>query len=96
MCRCGKLLRFDDSGTCLWCGHGDIVIRALDLRRPRLRRLPRDLGTIQREGRRPDPHLDNVVRLDRLRDRWKVPRLASLKHIEETLDGDWSELEQAA
>jgi DNA-binding CsgD family transcriptional regulator len=40
----------------------------------RLRRLPRDLGAFVREGRHPDPHLDNVVRLDRLRrDAWKVP-----------------------
>ena len=59
----------------MWCGHGEPV-GEIEAKMPRrLRRLPRDLGAIQREGRRPDPHLDNVVRLDRLKDFWKVPRL---------------------
>jgi hypothetical protein len=77
-CVCGKrlLLAFNE-GTCLCCGHGDVQPAAVPYgaRPSRLRRLPRDLGAFQREGRRPDPNLENVVRLDRLRDRWKVPRL---------------------
>jgi DNA-binding CsgD family transcriptional regulator len=70
-CTCGKRMVFEPH-VCLWCGRGQYkldVIREV----PRLRRLPWDLGALQREGRRPDPHLDNVVRLDRLRDAWKVP-----------------------
>jgi hypothetical protein len=73
-CRCVDPLVFaDDPQHCFRCGKGPCAMppggRAI-----RLRRLPWDLGALQREGRRPDPHLDNVVRLDRLRDGWKVPR----------------------
>jgi hypothetical protein len=75
-CICGKahegrMLVAD--GTCLWCGRGTCRTPPRAGRSPRLRRLPRDLGALQREGRRPDPHLDNVVRLDRLREAWKMP-----------------------
>ena len=75
LCKCGKRLLEDfNEGTCLSCGYGDVQIAPVGLGRcRRLRRLPQDLGAILREGRRPDPHLDNVVRLDRLRDAWKVP-----------------------
>lgn len=63
----------DDPEHCAKCGRGPCRVPPFS-RAPRLRRLPRDLGAFQREGRHPDPNLDNVVRLDRLRkESWKVP-----------------------
>lgn len=73
-CICEKRM-FVVFGICFWCGHGVPEAPPEAGRAARLRRLPRDLGAFVREGRRPDPHLDNVVRLERLRERWKVPRL---------------------
>ena len=68
-CKCGKrMLMAANEGSCLWCGHGDVVVPVV-ARTPRARRLPFDLGALQREGRHPDLGLDNVVRLDRLTDR---------------------------
>jgi DNA-binding CsgD family transcriptional regulator len=75
-CICGKAslrLSIVTEGICNWCGRGVPTAPAKIGRGSRLRRLPWDLGAFVREGRHPDPHLDNVVRLDRLRDRWKVP-----------------------
>jgi hypothetical protein len=62
-CVCGRnFLAESNEGTCLLCGHGDVddaVVRC----RPRLRRLPRDLGGILREGRRLAPgRFENVRR----------------------------------
>lgn len=66
-CICGKhLFVAVNDGTCWWCGYGDVKVRKRDHGRARTPRLPRDLGALQREGRRPDPYADNVVRLDRL------------------------------
>lgn len=63
----------NDPEYCIWCGRGPCRLPP-SRRAGQLRRLPRDLGAFVREGRRPDPNLDNVVRLDRLRrDAWKVP-----------------------
>lgn len=99
-CKCGKarerrMLVAD--GICLWCGRGVCSTPPSPDRRARLRRLPRDLGALQREGRRPDPCLENVVRLDQLRDRWMVPRPVPARPLELTLAGDdWLQLEQAA
>lgn len=64
-CRCGKRL-FEEmnEGTCLWCGYGDINLATLPPRvagRERRRRLPWNLGALQREGRVADPRCDNVV-----------------------------------
>lgn len=60
-CRCHKhMLEAANEGTCLWCGHGDVHEAAAQAS-TRRRRLPRDLGALAREGRRPDPRLDNVV-----------------------------------
>jgi DNA-binding CsgD family transcriptional regulator len=66
-CRCTRPLVFaDDPEHCCRCGHGPCA-PLLAVRVTRRRRLPWDLGALQREGRRPDPHLENVVRFDRLR-----------------------------
>lgn len=86
-CICGKRMVFAGEGTCLWCGRGPCAMLAVR-RMPRLRRLPWDLGAIQREGKRPDPHLENVVRLDRLRDWWKVPPLQLVPTIGATVTLD--------
>lgn len=76
-CICGKahvrsMFVFD--GICMWCGHGTPSTPvAKDRRGPRL---PRDLGALQREGRRVPLRFPNVVHMDRLRGRmprW-VPR----------------------
>jgi hypothetical protein len=46
-CLCGRrLLQEANDGTCLVCGHGDVHVVQRGLRR-----LPRDLGAIQRSGR---------------------------------------------
>lgn len=92
-CICGKApdgRMIVADGTCLWCGRGVCANPSNLGRRVRLRRLPRDLGALAREGRRPDPQLDNVVRLDRLREAWKVPH-GPLRAVRESLAGDWSE-----
>jgi hypothetical protein len=96
-CKCGRMLASsDDPMHCFWCGHGPCVLPAYG-RAIRMRRLPRDLGAIQREGKRPDPLLENVVRLDRLRDGWKVPPVSASLRLVETLAGDWpDELREAA
>jgi hypothetical protein len=98
-CICGRrlLLAFNE-GTCLCCGHGDVQPAAAPYgARPiRLRRLPRDLGALLREGRRPDPNLENVVRLDRLRDRWKVPRLELIEGGAMRANEHGADLEAAA
>lgn len=66
-CKCGKrLFLVGEPELCFWCGRGPVQLVRRG-RGSRLRRLPRDLGAFVREGRRPDPNLDNVVRLDRLR-----------------------------
>ena len=78
-CICGKARRGESlvsEGICHWCGRGVPIAPMCGHRLPRLRRLPRDLGVFQREGRRLDPNFDNVVRLDRLRRYWAVPRVA--------------------
>jgi hypothetical protein len=52
-CICGRhTLESANEGTCLTCGHGfaQPVLRPRLNRRPRL---PRDLASMQREGRRP-------------------------------------------
>lgn len=63
LCRCGKRLLEDQNlGTCVWCGYGDVQLPpAKNGHRPRLRALPRDLGSLQREGRRPLEICENVV-----------------------------------
>lgn len=64
-CRCGKhLFEHVNEGTCWWCGHGDVRTPAT----PRsLARLPRDLGALQREGRRiPFGVFEHVVRREAL------------------------------
>lgn len=92
-CRCHDPLVFDDEPEhCFRCGRGPFQMAASGRARRR-RRLPWDLGALHREGRRPDPHLENVVRLDRLRDQPRAPQL----HLVETLAGDdWPELRSAA
>jgi hypothetical protein len=82
-CICGKAhagRTIVAEGTCLWCGRGTCSGGTIDGGRKRdrpvrLRRLPSDLGQVAREGRRPDPLLDNVVQLDDWRQWWKVPRV---------------------
>jgi hypothetical protein len=64
-CVCGRrFLQEANEGTCLICGHGDVdVAPCLDISRARLRRLPRNLGAILREGRRLAPgRFENVAR----------------------------------
>jgi hypothetical protein len=79
-CRCSRPLMFsDDPEHCIRCGRGPCVV-LFPARAARRRRLPMDLGTLQREGRRPDPHLENVVRLDRLRPR--RPTLTLVERVE--------------
>lgn len=60
VCICTKhLLVGANEGTCLWCGHGEPWPKP----RPRVSRLPRDLGAILREGKRlPRGVFENVVR----------------------------------
>lgn len=90
-CICGKRLFLIEPELCSWCGRGVCVVPSSG-RGARLRRLPRDLGAFEREGRRPDPHLDNVVRLDRLREAWKVPPVPEPSRLDLTLGGDeWAE-----
>lgn len=74
-CGCDDPLVFaDEPRHCHRCGHGPLNTPPAK-QPPTMRRLPRDLGAIQRAGNRPDPNLENVVRLDRIR-RQRAPRLA--------------------
>lgn len=61
------MLQAANEGTCVWCGYGNITIKVVPP--STCVRLPRDLGELQREGRRPDPQCENVVHLERLRSR---------------------------
>lgn len=63
-CICGKHLYIIEPALCSWCGRGQCETPKHGHRRSH--RLPRDLGQLQREGRRPDLAYENVVRLDRL------------------------------
>jgi hypothetical protein len=90
-CKCGKARQgraLVSDGICHWCGRGVPVAPPFRGRTPRLRRLPRDLGQLQREGRHPDLNLENVVRLDRLRRHWSIPRVEPVE--KDTPSGDWS------
>lgn len=67
-CRCKNPLFFtEEPEHCFRCGRGPCTVNVYGRRPMRRRRLPDDLGAFVREGRRPDPHLENVVRFDRLR-----------------------------
>lgn len=79
-CDCNDTLIFaDEPHHCHRCGHGPL--QTPPAKRPlAMRRLPRDLGAIQRAGRRPDPNLENVVQLDRIR-RPQPPRLAQVVQL---------------
>lgn len=82
-CQCGHPLYLkDDPEHCLRCGHGPCVLPRLPTHNRR-RTLPRDLGAFQREGRRPDPNLDNVVRLDRLRRSRRIMEVIGVRSIQE-------------
>jgi hypothetical protein len=52
-CLCGKrMFQLVNEGTCCWCGHGEIrSAKVVELRQ--FRRVSRDLGSLNREGRRP-------------------------------------------
>lgn len=81
-CICGKAyagLMLVTEGTCLWCGHGtppDPISAHQRRRAASGAPLPRDLGSLQREGRRLSIVFANVVHLDRLRRPRKMRRAA--------------------
>lgn len=55
-----------NEGLCCWCGHGDCQPASTPATARQLASLPRDLGTIAREGRRLQPVFRNLrVRADR-------------------------------
>lgn len=60
-CRCGKhLFEQINEGTCAWCGHGDCQPARTPVTARPFARLPRDLGSIAREGRRIPPVFENL------------------------------------
>lgn len=78
-CICGKArerLMFAFEGTCLWCGHGHCCDPTHSPNSGRPRRLPRDLGRLQRIGGRVPLHFENVVHLDRIRNLAQMREIA--------------------